>query len=108
MRMILILWLGPVSFLGSWYYLSLNDINFGTLMFSRALHDHVFEMYSAVLGVPAEVIPAMVAKAIFFDSFIVLGIIAWRKRKWISARIAAFRAAQPVVSMSEESLSKAP
>lgn len=84
-RSLLILWLGPNAFFWSWYYLSLNDISFGTLFFSRRLHDEVFAIYGGFLGLDPAAIPGMVAKALFFDSFIVLGIIALRKRGTILA-----------------------
>lgn len=74
-RSLLILWLGPNAFFWSWYYLSLNDISFGTLFF----------IYGGFLGLDPAAIPGMVAKALFFDSFIVLGIIALRKRGTILA-----------------------
>ncbi|MEE9375540.1 MAG: DUF6105 family protein, partial [Rhizobiaceae bacterium] len=45
MRTLLILWLTPIFLLSSWYGLSYHDINFGTLVLSRELHDLVFDLY---------------------------------------------------------------
>ena len=61
MRAILLLWAIPLTFFWTWYGLSANDISFGTIFFSRALHDAVFEIYGRTLGVPASAIPAMLA-----------------------------------------------
>ena len=81
MRTLLILWLTPIFLLSSWYGLSYHDINFGTLVLSRELHDLVFDLYGKILGVAPETIPMMVLKAIIFDSFLIMGIIAYRLRK---------------------------
>ncbi len=81
MRTLLILWLTPIVLLGTWYGLSVNDINLGTQVFSREMHDLVFKIYGNILGIDPEIIPMMVAKAIAFDSLFILAIIAYRLRK---------------------------
>ena len=88
MRVLLILWLAPITLLTVWYGLSYHDINFGTAMFSRQLHDLVFELYGKILGVAPEAVPLMALKAIALDSLLVLAIIAYRMRKrwWPTVR----------------------
>lgn len=110
-RTLLILWLAPLSFFWSWYFLSLNDINFGTIFFSRALHDEVFLIYGHILGVDPQAIPGMAAKAIGVDSIFLAGLIAFRKRRAIKAfydRRKAASAEAAAEIRSEESLSSAP
>ena len=80
MRAILLLWAMPLAFFWSWYGLSANDISFGTIFFSRALHDVVFDTYAKALGVPATDIPGMIAWACAFDTGIILAIAAFRWR----------------------------
>ncbi|MEZ5811499.1 MAG: DUF6105 family protein [Rhizobiaceae bacterium] len=84
MRYVLIFWAVPMSLFWGWYYLSFNDINFGMLFFSRALHDFVFDVYASQLGVAPEVLPPMIAKACVVDTFLIAGILAWRRRRQIA------------------------
>ncbi|MCP4318868.1 MAG: hypothetical protein GY789_23445 [Hyphomicrobiales bacterium] len=118
MKWFLILWFVPIIFLGSWYGLSYHDINFGFIMFSRQVHDLVFQIYGDMLGIPPADIPPLVLKAIILDSFIVVGIACFRWRRkiiaWVKARYAAY-AADPEENVysalpadNEESLSSAP
>lgn len=81
MRIILILWSAPLVLFWGWYGLSANDISFGTVFFSRQLHDAVFEIYSRTLGVPASEIPSMLAWACFVDTLLIVSIAAWRWRE---------------------------
>jgi hypothetical protein len=84
MRAILLLWAIPLTFFWAWYGLSAHDISFGTIFFSRALHDVVFDTYARTLGVPAGDIPAMIAWACAFDTGIILAIAAFRWRaRWL-------------------------
>ncbi|MEE9314082.1 MAG: DUF6105 family protein [Rhizobiaceae bacterium] len=105
MRTLLILWLTPIFLLTSWYGLSYNDINFGTTVLSRELHDLVFAIYGKMLGIAPELIPLMVLKAIAFDSLLVLAIIAYRMRKsWWPSVSAYFRHEKPqVLAVSDPS-----
>jgi hypothetical protein len=89
MRALLLLWALPLGLFWGWYFLSLNDLNFGYVMFSRQLHDLVFEIYGEMLGVDPAIIPGMVAKACVFDSLIVLAILAFRRRRVIAGWIRA-------------------
>jgi len=110
MKWFLILWAGPVALLAGWYGLSYYDMSFGFFMLTRHTHDLVFEVYGNVLGIPPETIPPLVARAIAFDSLIVLAIIAFRKRRAIAAwwRRRQSSKAEGVAVRREESLSSAP
>ncbi len=110
MKWFLILWAGPVLLLTSWYGLSYYDMSFGFFMLTRQTHDLVFQIYGNILGIAPETIPPLVARAIAFDSFIVLGIVAFRKRKQIAAWWQKRQASRSgAVSLpSDESLSSAP
>ncbi len=106
MKWFLILWAAPVILLTGWYGLSYYDMSFGIFMLTRQAHDLVFAVYGQVLGIPPETIPPLVARAIVFDSLLVLAIIAFRKRRQIRAWYAArFPASQ---SVDKESVSFAP
>ena len=85
MKWFLILWAGPIALLGSWYGLSYYDMSFGIFMLTRDAHDLVFQIYGHILGIPPEDLPPLVLRAIIFDSFLVLGLIAFRRRKQIWA-----------------------
>lgn len=85
MKKFLLLWVLPISFLGTWYALSLNDLHFGMGFFSREMHDLVFTIYGDALGIAPETIPPLVAKAILVDTGLVLLIVAFRRRKPIAA-----------------------
>ncbi len=80
MRIILVLWAVPLCLFWSWYTLSFYDISFGTVFFSRELHDLVFRVYGNTLGVPAGEVPAMVAWACAVDTALIGSIAAWRWR----------------------------
>lgn len=108
MKWFLILWALPIALLGGWYGLSYYDMNFGIFMLTREVHDLVFQIYGNILGVPPESLPPLVLRAIIVDSFIVLGIIAFRRRKQISAWWQARHQSSSTALASEESLSSAP
>ncbi|MEB2846065.1 hypothetical protein GAO09_19775 [Rhizobiales bacterium RZME27] len=107
MKWFLILWAGPVLLLGAWYGLSYYDISFGFFMLTRQTHDLVFQVYSQILGIPAEDLPPLVARAIAVDSLIVLAIIAYRKRKAIAAWWNGRQSPEAALA-SDKSLSSAP
>lgn len=107
MKWFLILWAGPVLLLGAWYGLSYYDISFGFFMLTRQTHDLVFEVYSQVLGIPAEDIPPLVARAIVVDSLIVFAIIGYRKRKAIAAWCNGRQSSETALP-TDKSLSSAP
>lgn len=91
MRYLLALWAAPLVLFWGWFFLSLNDINFGYVMLSRQLHDMVFQLYGQMLGIDPAIIPGMVAKACLFDSLLVLAIWAFRHRRAIGGWIRAAR-----------------
>jgi hypothetical protein len=108
MKWFLILWGGPMSFLGLWYGLSYYDMNFGVFMLRRDFHDLVFQIYGHVLGIPPETIPPLVARAIALDTLLLFGIMAFRRRKAIRAWWQSRRAVSVQRLASEDSLSSAP
>jgi hypothetical protein len=111
MKWILIFWAMPIVILGTWYGLSYNDINFGYLILSRRMNDFVFELYGSILGLPPKEIPGLVVRAIIMDTFILAGILAFRRRKaiaeWWRARQAKSESDAAALAM-DESLSSAP
>jgi hypothetical protein len=108
MRWILIFWAMPIAILGTWYGLSYNDMNFGYLILSRQMNEFVFQLYGQILGIPPEDIPGLVVRAIIMDSFLLFGILAFRRRKQIAAWWAARQkpASEPLAI--DDSLSSAP
>ena len=109
MKWFLILWAGPIALLGSWYGLSYYDMSFGIFMLTRDAHDLVFQIYGHILGIPPEDLPPLVLRAIIVDSFLVLGIVAFRRRKQIIAWWQARGQSSPAAALArDESLSSAP
>jgi hypothetical protein len=110
MKWILIFWAMPIVILGAWYGLSYNDMNFGYLILSRRMNDFVFELYGSILGLPPKEIPGLVLRAIIMDTFILAGILAFRRRKAIAAWWRARQAkSSPAAALAmDESLSSAP
>lgn len=107
MKWFLIFWAGPILLLGTWYGLSYYDMSFGFFMLTRQTHDLVFQIYGNILGLPPEILPGLVARAVVVDSLILFAIIGFRRRKQI---VAWWRARRQNVSVlpSDESLSSAP
>ncbi|MER8764877.1 MULTISPECIES: DUF6105 family protein [unclassified Mesorhizobium] len=91
MRTLFALWAAPLLLFWGWFFLSLNDINFGYVMLSRQLHDLVFQLYGQMLGVDPALIPGMVAKACVFDGVLLVVFWAFRRRKTIGGWITAMR-----------------
>ena len=86
MRYVFWFWLFPMSVLWGWIGLSYHDISFGTFFLSRANHDLVFHIYSMVLGgMEHGEILRLLAKACIVDSFLIFGILAFRRRREIRA-----------------------
>ena len=108
MKWFLFLWAMPIGLLGGWYGLSYYDMSFGFFMLTRDAHDLVFQIYGHILGIPPEDLPPLVARAIVFDSFLVLALIAFRRRKRILAWWRARHHSAPAVLARDESLSSAP
>jgi hypothetical protein len=106
MRILFAMWAIPMGLFWGWYFVSLNNMHFGYVMLSRPLHDLVFEMYGQALGIDPATIPGFIARACIFDCFIVAGIIAFRKRKVIAAKLRSRRErlASPLESRQERYL----
>ncbi|MEM7214250.1 MAG: DUF6105 family protein [Pseudomonadota bacterium] len=84
MRIILILWAIPLILFWGWYGLSAYDMNFGLFFLEREFHDLIFGIYSRILGIPAEEIPAWLAWIFFVDTLIILAVSALRWYKhWL-------------------------
>lgn len=83
MRYLIAAWFAPLALFWGWYFLSLNDMNFGYILLSRPLHDLVFQLYGETLGIDPTIIPGLIAKACVFDTLIVLAIWAFRRRRVI-------------------------
>jgi hypothetical protein len=87
MRTLFVLWAAPLVLFWGWFFLSLNDINFGYVMLSRQLHDLIFKLYGDMLGIDPALIPGMVAKACVFDGLLLTALWAFRRRRTIGGWI---------------------
>lgn len=116
MRWVLALWGLPLALFWGWYFLSLNDVNFGYLILSRQVHDILFGLYGDILGIDAGLIPWLIAKACIVDTAIIGGILAYRRRReirvWLDERRAmravADREPVPVFVVAQEGARVAP
>jgi hypothetical protein len=108
MRWILIFWAMPIAILGTWYGLSINDINFGYLILSRQMNEFVFQLYGQILGIPPEDIPVLVVRAIIVDSLLLFCILAFRRRKQIAAWWVSRQKPPSEALAIDDSLSSAP
>jgi hypothetical protein len=84
MKYIVAIWAAPLVLFWGWFFLSLNDINFGTVYLTRQLHDLVFQLYGNMLGIEPAAIPGMIAEACAFDTLLVVAIWALRRRREIA------------------------
>lgn len=84
MKYVFLAWAAPLGLFWGWFFLSANDINFGTIYLSRALHELVFQLYGDVLGVAPQTIPWLIAKACIFDTALIVAIWAFRRRREIA------------------------
>lgn len=91
MKYILLAWAAPLGLFWGWFFLSANDINFGSIYLSRALHDLVFQLYGDMLGIDGATIPWLVAKACILDTALLLGIWAFRRRRELRVWLAVQR-----------------
>lgn len=85
MKYIVAIWASPLVLFWGWFFLSLNDINFGSVYLSRQLHDLVFQLYGQMLGVDPKTIPMMIAEACLFDTAVIVVIWGFRRRREIAA-----------------------
>lgn len=85
MRYVFYAWALPMSLFWGWYFLSLNNINFGFVMLTRDANDLVFQIYGQVLGIDPGIIPGLAARACVVDTLLILAIWAFRRRREIIA-----------------------
>lgn len=85
MKYIFAAWATPLVLFWGWYFLSLNDMNFGYVMLSRAMHDVVFGIYGDMLGIDPAIIPGLVARACVIDTLLIGAIWAFRRRRELMA-----------------------
>ncbi|MGB7433647.1 MAG: DUF6105 family protein [Ahrensia sp.] len=85
MRYIFYFWFLPMSLFWAWFGLSYNDINLGTLFFSRDMHELVFAIYGSVLNLDYDTVVKLLIRACIVDTFLIFGIFAFRRRKQIKA-----------------------
>jgi len=78
-------WAVPMIVFWGWYFLSLNDMNFGYVMLSREVNDLLFQLYGEVLGVDPATLPPLVARTCVFDGLMLAGIWAFRRRRELTA-----------------------
>ncbi len=83
MRYVFGIWAFPLVIFWGWFGLSYYDINFGYLMLSRQVHDLYFELCGQVLGLAPASVPWLILKALVFDTFVLVGIWALRRRREI-------------------------
>jgi hypothetical protein len=84
MKYIIAIWAAPLVLFWGWFFLSLNDINFGFVFLTRQVHDLVFRLYGNMLGIDPATIPGMIADACLFDSAVIAAIWAFRRRREIA------------------------
>ncbi len=92
MRYIFALWATPLVLFWGWYFLSINDLNFGSVYMSRAFNLAIFNLYGELLGMDPATIPWMMGKAFIIDTLILLAIWAFRRRKVIAEKVRVLRA----------------
>jgi hypothetical protein len=99
MRWVFIAWAVPMGLFWGWYFLSLNDMNFGFVMLTRDVHDILFQLYGQMLGLDPATIPGLVAKACILDTLLILAIWAFRRRReiaaWYRAKRVRYAGAEP-------------
>lgn len=106
MKYVFAIWATPLVLFWGWYFLSLNDVNFGSVYLSRQLHDIVFQIYGNMLGIDPASIPAMVAEACILDTAIIVAIWAFRRRReisaWVRDRYQRYVAVEPELDVRSE------
>ncbi len=91
MRYVLLAWGLPLAIFWGWFGLSYFDMNFGFLMLSRKVHDIYFQIFGQISGLDPATIPWLAFKACVTDTFILLGIWAFRRRREIRAWVMRMR-----------------
>ncbi len=99
MRWVIAAWALPMGIFWGWYFLSLYDINFGYIMLTKEVHDLFFQLYGDAIGIDPKTIPPVVAKACILDTFLILGIWAFRRRVpltgWLRAKWQRYSGVHP-------------
>ena len=92
-RILIFLWLAPGILFAAWWFLSANDISFGQIWLSRAMHDVVLQGYADILGIGPDEITGLLIKGAIFDAVLLSLYFGWRYRKaiWDSRSMAACR-----------------
>jgi Family of unknown function (DUF6105) len=85
MRYIVMLWALPLVLFWGWFGLSYYNMHFGYVALTRQFHDVIFELYGELLGLDPATIPWLLVRALVFDTFLLLGIWAFRRRREIAA-----------------------
>ena len=73
MKYIFASWAAPMVVFWGWFFLSLNDMNFGYRHAVASGQRPGFQLYGDILGIDPEIIPPMVARACVFDGFVLGG-----------------------------------
>ncbi|GIL03069.1 MAG: hypothetical protein BroJett030_29680 [Alphaproteobacteria bacterium] len=94
LKIVLLLWALPLVLFWGWYGLSVNGVDFGTVLLSRELNELVFRLYGQMLGVAPDKVPAMIAGACVIDTGVIGAIAAWRWRALWYPPAAGFVAAR--------------
>lgn len=92
-RLLLALWLLPGVLFALWWTLSANDISFGSIYLSRAMHDAVLDVYATAFGLQPEDITNLLLKGLVVDACLLSAYFGWRYRRaiWESRSMAACR-----------------
>ena len=106
MKYLVATWAAPLVLFWGWYFLSLNDINFGTVYLTRQLHDIVFQIYGEQIGMDPAQIPILIAEVCLMDTAIVAGLWALRRHReiaaWARERYQRYFPAEPKLEASPE------
>ena len=102
MKYVFAVWATPLVLFWGWYFLSLNDMNFGYIMLTRQAHDLIFQLYGQMIGMDPQAIPMLVAQACIFDTGLIVAIWAFRRRReiraWATGMLVRY---QPVLAAAE-------
>lgn len=104
MRYLVAFWAFPLLLFWGWYFVSLNDWNFGYVLLTREAHDLIFQVYAQLFGDwtlkltgervtldPGE-IPGLLARTFLFDTGLLAALVAFRRRRAIAAWARSLRA----------------
>ncbi|MCE7028239.1 DUF6105 family protein [Jiella avicenniae] len=108
MRAVLILSLAPGAMLFGWYWLSLADVGeiVGGVYLSREANEGVFLLLGGLLQVSPDRLPGMLASGIATDAALLLGFLAFRRRRALAARYAGLHS--PALSRASPRYDRAP